>query len=191
MVAVQAKPQVEIARRRFTVEEYYRLIEAGILREGDRVELIEGEIVEMSPMKPRHANTIIKATNRLVPLVLPAAMVSVQCPIQIGTRSLPEPDLAIVRAERPADAHPAPADIFVAIEVADSSLEYDRTIKLPLYATAGIPETWLCNLGNDTIERHGTPRDGRYTQIAIFGRGDLLTSLVLPGISIPVAELLG
>ena len=190
MVAAPVQPQIEITRRRFTVAEYYRLLDAGVLGEDDRVELIEGEIVEMSPMKPRHANTIIKLTNRLVPLVLPAALVSVQCPIQVGTRSMPEPDLAIVRADRPADAHPTPAEIFVAIEVADSSLDYDRTIKLPLYAVAGIPETWLCNLSNDTIERHGTPRDGRYTQIAIFGRGDTLVSVILPGISVAVGDLL-
>ena len=191
MVAAPAKPQVEILRRRFTVEEYYRLLDAGILGEDDRVELIEGEIVEMSPMKPRHANTIERSTMRLVLAVHPTATVRVQCPIQVGTRSLPEPDLAIGRADRPTDAHPAPADIFVAIEVADSSLEYDRAINLPLYATAGIPETWLCNLGNGTIERHSAPRDGRYTQIAIFGQGNVLTSLALPGIGIPVAELLG
>lgn len=190
MVAAPATPQVEITRRRFTVEEYYRLLDAGILGEDDRVELIEGEIIEMSPMKPRHANTIERSTMRLVLAVHPDATVRVQCPIQVGTRSLPEPDLAIVRADRPTDAHPAPADIFVAIEVADSSLDYDRTVKLPLYAAAGIPETWLCNLSNDTIERHGAPRDGRYTQIAIFGRGDTLVSVVLPGISIPVDELL-
>lgn len=190
MVAAPATPQVEITRRRFTVEEYYRLLDVGILREDDRVELIEGEIIEMSPMKPRHANTITKSTNRLVPLVLPDAMVSVQCPIQVGTRSLPEPDLAIVRTERPSDVHPAPADIFVAVEVADSSLEYDRTIKLPLYAAAGIPETWLYNLSNDTIERHSEPRDGRYTQITIFGRGDTLTSVALPALTLPVVDLL-
>jgi Uma2 family endonuclease len=151
MVAAPETPQVELIRRRFTVEEYYRLLEADILHEDERVELIEGEIVAMSPMKPRHANTIINATNRLVPLVIPDAVVSVQCPIQVGTRSLPEPDLAIVRAERPTDDHPAPADIFIAIEVVDSSLDYDRTVKFPLYAAAGIPEAWLVNLTNDTI----------------------------------------
>jgi Uma2 family endonuclease len=190
MVAAPTIPQVEIIRRRFTVAEYYRLLEADILHEDERVELIEGEIVAMSPMKPRHANTIIKSTNRLVPLVLPDAVVSVQCPIQVGTRSLPEPDLAIVRAERPTDAHPTPADIFVAIEVADSSLDYDRTVKFPLYANAGIPEAWLVNLSNDTIERHSAPRDGRYTQIAIFGRADTISSLILPHLSLPIAHLL-
>ena len=190
MVAAPTIPQVEIIRRRFTVDEYYRLLEADILHEDERVELIEGEIVAMSPMKPRHGNTIERSTTNLVLAVHPIATVRVQCPIQVGTRSLPEPDLAIVRAERPTDAHPFPADIFIAIEVADSSLDYDRTVKFPLYAAAGIPEAWLVNLTNDTIERHSAPRDGRYMQIAIYGRADTITSVSLPALTIPVAQLL-
>lgn len=150
MVAVPTAPPIAIERRRFTVEEYSRLIDADVIGEDERVELIEGEIVAMSPMKPRHANTILRSTNRLVPLVLPDALVSVQCPIALGGRSLPEPDLAIIRAGLPGDAPPAPADILIAIEVADSSLDYDRMGKFPPLRGGWHPR----NLADQPDRRH-------------------------------------
>lgn len=182
---------VTFQRRRFTVEEFLRLAEVGILHEDDRVELIDGEIFEMAAIGIPHANAVADLSNLAVKLVGDVAELWAQNPILLGVRSEPQPDVALVRPQRPRNSHPAPADIFLVIEVADSSLDYDRTLKLPLYAAAGIAEAWLVDLRGRVVERHGEPRDGRYTAIQIAGRGETLASRTLPGFVLPVAAIFG
>lgn len=133
---------VQLLRRSFTVEEYHRMAEAGILREDDRVELLEGEIVEMTPIGSRHAACVDRLNQLGVRGVGPRAIVRVQSPVRLGERSEPQPDLTLLRA-RPdfyAHAHPGPADVLLIIEVAEASADADRTVKMPLYARAAIPE---------------------------------------------------
>ncbi len=190
-MAAQAPVQAQIARRRFTADEYHRMAEAGILTEDDRVELIAGEIVEMAAIGVRHADCLTALTDLLRELLGQEVSLRVQNPIHLAEGSEPQPDLALVKRRRYRQTHPTAADVLLVIEVADTSLAYDRTVKLPLYAEAGIAEAWLIDLVNDTIERHTDPRGGRYRQVAIAGRGESLASTVLPAVAIAVDAVLG
>ena len=190
MAATIQSPPTVYERKRFTVEEYHRLGEVGLLHEDDRIELIDGELVEMAAIGIAHANAIVELDELANRTVRHVARISAQNPIHLGPRSEPQPDLALIRRRRYSVTHPTPEDIFLVIEVSDSSLAYDRAIKLPLYAAAGIPETWIVDLNGLVIERHSGPREGRYTQIVIAAPGDTLASLILPAFIVSVAEIL-
>src|SRR3712207_3329118 len=150
----------EIKRHRFDVEEYHRMLEAGVLTEDDRVELIGGEIVDMTPIGWRH----VACVNRLNMLLAAFAAgkgytVSVQNPLRLAGDAEPQPDLALIK-ERPRREVPTPEDVLLVVEVAEASLTYDREIKLPLYARAGIPEVWLVDLPHRKIEVRIDPASG-------------------------------
>ena len=180
---------VDLPRWRFTVADYHRMAEVGILMEDDRVELIAGEIVEMSPTGQRHVRTVNRL-NQILSLQLGAgAFVSVQNPIRLADNSEPQPDLAVLRGGDGGTANVA--DVLLVIEVAESSRDYDRKVKLPLYAAAGIPESWLFDLVAEAIERHTEPREGGYRQIALARRDESLTSTVVPGVTFSVDAILG
>ena len=140
---------VQLVTHRFTAKDLHRLVEAGILREDDRVELLHGEIVDMPPIGPGHAAGV----NRLLNVFLPLqgerkAIISVQNPIHLGEHSEPQPDLALLKP-RPdfyAQGHPTPQEVLLVVEVMESSAGYDREVKVPLYARFGIPETWLVDV---------------------------------------------
>jgi Uma2 family endonuclease len=178
-----------IARYQFTVADYERMIEVGIFAEDDRVELLGGEIIAMSPIGHQH----VQAVNVLGHLLYAAAgtdlTVSIQNPIQLGPHDEPQPDLAVLRGVGQGLANAS--EVLLIIEVADSSRESDRTLKLPRYAAAGIPEAWLIDLGAETVERHTEPRDGYYRFAAFAMRGDTLASTVLPALTISADVVLG
>ena len=182
---------LEVARRRFTVEDYHRMAAAGILTEDDRVELIAGEIVEMSPMGPRHVDCLVVLNRLLNRLVGDEALVSVQSSIRLANDGEPEPDIALLKPRRYQESLPAAADVLLVIEVADTSLAYDRGVKLPLYAAARIPESWLFDLVGGAIERHSEPGSAGYRLIARAGRGESLTSTVLPAVTLSIDMILG
>ncbi len=142
MAATVQSPPIVYERKRFTVEEYHRLGEVGVLREDERIELIDGELIEMAAIGISHAHAVTTLTDAAAMLVSREARISVQNPIHLGPRSEPQPDLALIRRRLYSASHPTPADIFLVIEASDSSLGYDRAVKLPLYAAAGISETW-------------------------------------------------
>jgi Uma2 family endonuclease len=173
------------------VDEYERLIEIGILKEDEPVELINGEIVEMSPIGPRHIACVTRSSNWLARNTGPDIAVPTQNPIQLPIASEPQPDIVVHRAAYNDANPPTPADIILVIEVAESSLEYDRGTKLPLYAAAGIPEAWLFNLVANRIERHTDPGPGGYQSVVFAGSGQRLPSTVLPTLTFDAAELLG
>jgi Uma2 family endonuclease len=177
----------DISRRpyRFTVADYERMGEAGILTEDDRVELINGEIIEMSPIGIRHMRCVNRTGRLAERSIGDEYEVSVQNPIRLSNDGMPQPDIAIFPAQDDDAPMPTDDEVLVVIEVADSTRNFDRHTKLPLYAAAGIPEAWLFDLIGETIERHTQPADGRYTLIAVAGRGQALTSTVLPGLTIP------
>jgi Uma2 family endonuclease len=182
-----------IERRRFTIDEYHRMQDAGILREDDRVELVAGEIVAMSPVGSRHAACVRRLVHMLEQQLGARAMVDSQNPIHIEPDAEPQPDVAVLRP-RPdfyERDHPAVADILLVIEVADTSLAYDRQVKLPLYAGAGIPEAWLIDLARESVERHSLPGGQGYGQVARAGREQALPSTVLPDVVLQVDSLLG
>jgi Uma2 family endonuclease len=167
------------------------MMEAGILSESDHVELIDGEVVEVSPIGSRHA-ACVDRLNRLFNK-LEDVIVRVQSPIRLDDFSEPQPDITLLRP-RPdfyAQRHPAPSDVLLVVEVADSSTEFDRVVKLPLYAEATISEFWLVNLPEEKIEVFSQADNNTYQESQEFGRGEFVTSRILPDLSLSVDSILG
>jgi len=184
---------VRLLKGPFTVDDYHRLAELGVLGEDDRVELLDGQIVQMTPIGPDHAGCVDELTRLLSRLAGSSAIVRVQNPVILGQRGEPQPDLTLLRP-RPGGyrkAHPRPADVLLVIEVADSSLESDRDVKLPLYAAAEIPEVWLVDLVHEAIEVHREPTPEGYREMRTVTRGGTLASLQLPAVIMSVDEVLG
>ena len=181
------------ARKLFTVTEYRQMIEAGVLKEDDRVELLNGEIIEMSPIGPRHASHVDRLVNILPSKLKGKATLRVQSPIVLSDYSEPQPDLSLLkpRADFYAGGHPTPADVFVVIEVSDSTVESDRRAKIPSYALAGIAEAWLIDLVEDRIEVHSNPYNGVYQEVRIVQRGQKIISNSLPQLKLKADEVLG
>ncbi|HVG33274.1 MAG TPA: Uma2 family endonuclease [Pyrinomonadaceae bacterium] len=184
---------VQIVRRHFNVNEYYRMAAAGVLKEDDRVELIEGEIVEMNPIGSRHAACVGRLTKLLERMAGDRSIVWVQNPVQVDEYSEPLPDVALLkpRDDFYAQANPQAADVFLIIEVADSSVEYDRDIKVPLYARASVAEVWLVNLPKETIEIYSQPLEGKYLEIRLVKRGESLSAKSIPYLTIDAHAILG
>ena len=182
----------EPVRRRFTVAQFEQMGHSGILAEDDRVELIAGEIIEMAAIGQRHAACVKLLVRLLVQFFGNAAIIGAQDPIVIGDDYEPQPDLMVLkpRDDFYAGGHPTPEDVLLLIEIADSSLRFDRRVKLPLYADAGIPETWLLDLNANRIERHSNPADGAYRVVRRFRPGQTIASATVPGLSFPVSTLL-
>ena len=190
MAAIAPPATLTPQRYRFTVDQYYQLIDAGILSENDRVELIEGEIIKMAAIGPTHSWLVANLTRSLTRQTGDEIRVNVQSPIHLGPHSEPEPDLCLSRYLPGQIAHPTPADIYFVIEVADTTLAYDRDTKLPLYAAAGILEAWLFDVKARLLERHTAPHNGIYQEIARIGHGQSLASTTLPAITLAVDDLL-
>jgi Uma2 family endonuclease len=182
-----------LTRVRFTADDYHRMADAGILDEDDRVELIDGEIVRMSPVGALHAGTT-KKLNRLLSRTLgDTAVIGVQDPIRLADDTEPEPDLSVLRPRDDfyTESLPVPAEVLLLIEVADTSLLADRLVKIPRYARAGIPEVWLVDLDHRQIERHSGPTAEGYAAIKVIAEGQSLASSIVPTIVIRSADLLG
>jgi Uma2 family endonuclease len=179
-------------RHRFSVDVYEQMIDSGIFREDDPVELIRGEIIDKMPIGDGHAACVNRLTRLFVLSLGRSAIVSVQNPIRLAD-SEPEPDISLLipRDDFYASGKPRPADILLLIEVADTSLDFDREVKLPLYAEAGIRELWIVNLEEDCLEVHRNPTpDVRYCDIAVLRRGQDVEIAALPGTRIAAADLL-
>jgi hypothetical protein len=183
MVSEDRPVAASLVRHRFSVEDYYRMAEAGILTESSRVELIEGEIVEMTAIGSRHAACVKRLMHLLTARVGERAVVSVQDPVRLSAFSEPQPDLALLRPRDDfyARAHPGPQDTLLVIEVAETSAALDRGVKGPLHARAGIAEMWLADLEQDVVEVFRDPsaegyraargaRDPRIDQTGVGGR---------------------
>lgn len=177
--------------RLWTVEEYHRMIEAGILTPSDRVELLQGQIVRMSPQLPPHASTTQRTVRYLDRLLAERAYIRMQLPVMLQPNSEPEPDIAIVRfdAKEYSDRHPTPNDIFWLIEVADTSLKDDRTIKATLYANAGILDYWVLNVNTRQVHVFREPGEDGYAQEAVWDEANLLSAIAFPDIPITLSQL--
>lgn len=182
-----------ITRRKLDVAEYHRMAEAGILGPEDRVELIEGELVETAPIGAPHASTVNTLNELLVAAVGQRGIVSVQNPVRLDDHSEPEPDFAVLhrRDHRYRARPPGPDDVLLLVEVADSSLRYDRNAKLPLYAGHGIPEVWIVDVEHRLIEVHRDPTADGYATISRAGPGAVLEPALMQGVVVSVADVLG
>lgn len=154
--------------RLLTVEEYYRMAEAGILHPEERTELIEGEIIHMAPMNSPHANLCAWLNERLIKLLDASAAVRCKLPVRLNNRSEPEPDILVCKRQSYVQAHPTPHDVHLLIEVADSTYRYDRFVKVPLYASHNIPEVWLIDLSAQAIEVFRQPQGETYKTVEKF-----------------------
>ncbi len=184
---------VTLLKGPFTVDDYHRMAECGILGEDDRVELVNGQVVEMSPIGNRHASTVGRLTELFGQRKGGQAILWVQNPIRLGRHSEPQPDVCLPRprADFYGGGHPEAADILLLVEVADTSADYDREVKIPLYARAGVPETWLVNLPTERIEVYRNPGPEGYADVRTAGRGDRLTPLLLDDVTLGVGDILG
>lgn len=176
-------------RRLLTVDEYHRMGEAGILTEDDRVELIEGELVAMAPIGSEHVATTNVLNRLLVVAVGDSAIVSVQNPVRLTQHSEPQPDFAVLKPRDYRAMLPRPEDTLLAIEVANTSLGYDRTVKLALYARSGIPEVWIINLAAKEVEVYRAPAGDRYTSASTVSQTGSVAIVAVPNVLIPVARI--
>ena len=179
---------------KYTVAEYHVMGEKGILTPDERVELIDGEIVLMPPMSSPHASVVNRITQLLIRSVgADETVVWCQCPMTFPVNTEPEPDVALLRPRE--DFYrsnlPMPQDSLLLIEVSLATLRYDRTVKLPLYAIARIPEVWIVNLADNVVEVYRNPEGSAYQETALFHTGEQVSPEAFPHLVLPVAELLG
>lgn len=183
--------QVERPRRLFTVDEYHRMADAGIFGPEERVELIEGEIIQMSPIGPRHAGCVINLTRLLVTRLGDRAVVSPQNPVVIRPRSEPQPDMLVLRRREVSysRAHPTPEDVLLAIEVADTTLRSDRIVKGRLYARSRIAEYWLIDVNAERVDVFRAPDGEAYADLRSFARGAHVAPIAFPDVALAVDDL--
>ncbi|MDP9436953.1 MAG: Uma2 family endonuclease [Actinomycetota bacterium] len=174
------------APHRFTVDEYHRMAETGLLAPDARVELIEGEVIDVPPIGPPHASVVDRLTRLLVLGLAESAIVRVQGPVRLSDISEPQPDLTVLapRADFYALATPRPEDVLLAVEVSASSLRFDTQVKLPLYARSGVPAVWLVDVGAGTVLVATAADDGRYRDQRTAGPGE---TLQVPGSTLKLA----
>ena len=191
-IAPVPPPAIVRETRKFTVAEYFRMAEAGILREKERVELIDGEVLIMPPMGHYHIGGVARYARVFISRAANRYTVLIQSTIRLGAHFAPEPDLVLVkyREDDYYFAHAGPEDVLLIIEVADSSLAHDRAVKARRYGQAGIPETWILNLPEDCLERFTEPGPEGYARHHILRRGDTVRLAALPDLELAVAELL-
>lgn len=178
---------------RFTVDDLERMVEAGILKEDDRVELIDGEIIEMTPPGSRHAACVRRLNALLARLLHGQEILSVQDPLRLGGVLQPQPDIAVLR---PRDdfysrSHPEASDTLLVIEVADSSVMYDRNVKARLYASAGVPEYWLVDLTRAEVTVHTRPAGDLYRDVRTVSRSATVRATTVSGLDVRVEDLFG
>ena len=180
-----------IKRRQITVDEYYRMGEAGLIAPDERVELIEGEIIDMAPIGSDHASFVNQLNALLAQAVSGKAILSVQNPIRLNNRSEPEPDFAILkfRDDYYRKQHPTPADTLLIVEVSNTSERYDREIKLPLYARHAVPEVWVISIEQKNLSIYRSPTGDRYQHEQTTDAPGRVTVFALPDVSVDLSTL--
>ena len=177
-------------RYKLSIEDYHKLGEVGILDEDSRVELIEGDLIEMAPIGVPHMRCVNRLNRMLVAAVGEAAIVSTQNPVTLPPRSEPQPDFALLKpSAENAGRVPHPEDVLLVVEVADTTLAYDRRTKLPLYAKSGIVEVWIVDVNAETIEAYRVPGEAGYARKTVYGREASISPAQLPVVSIRVDDI--
>ena len=186
---------MELARKHYpiSVEMYHIMAEHGAFAPDERVELIDGEIIAMSPIGSRHARVVDYLNRFLSKVVESSYIVRIQNPIIATDNSEPQPDVSILlyRDDFYSKAHPTGSDVAVVIEVSDSTVTFDRSRKIPKYAAAGIPEAWLIDLESEHVEVHSMPKESAYGLVKIYLRGETAVSETIANMTLPVDDILG
>ena len=180
------------AQHRFNVRAYYRMAESGVLPPDSRVELLNGRIFDMSPIGPAHGGTVKRLSRIFNALANGRWLVSTQDPVRLDDHSEPEPDVALLQPS-PDDytsRHPRSEEVFLLIEVSDSTLEYDREEKLPAYGRAGVAEVWIVNLNEPSLEVYRDPHFNGYSSKSVLGAGDQVAPQAFSDVLVSVGELL-
>ena len=192
MAVKTVQAQTEHQPRLITVEQYEQMVQAGVFPEDDRIELIEGQMINMSPIGASHSGQV-KGLNRLLAkYVTEAALISIQDPIRLP-QSEPQADLALLKPKDDfyAGGHPAASDVLLVVEVSDTTADYDLNVKIPLYGRSGIAEAWLIDLASRSIEVYRGPSRAGFREKQTYAPGDELAPLALPDVRLGVAEILG
>jgi Uma2 family endonuclease len=184
---------VSISRRRFTADDFHKMAACGILAEDDRVELLDGDIVEMTPIGLRHLARVDRLNDVLAHRLHGRAIVRVQGSIRLDLRSEPQPDLILLKHQPDFYERIAatPGDVLLVIEVGDTSVDFDRDVKLPLYAHAGIREVWLVNLPGECLEVYASPEGAIYRDARVLRRGEAIAPTALPDLVLQLDDVLG
>lgn len=186
-----SQPYPQPRRLRFSVDDFYRMIEMGMIDEYEKSEIIDGEMVPKMTIGDRHAVAVNRLNRSLAKLLPESVLLSVQNPLRVTDFDEPEPDIVLADLNKfDGNRHPRPSETFLVIEVSDSSLKQDREVKLPLYAEAGIAEVWIVNLRDNVIEVHQNPNLGMYQQVKIFKAGEQVKSAVLPQLVLEVDSII-
>ena len=190
MTTATAAPAQAPTRRRFTVAEYYAMAKAGILNENDRVELLDGDIIRMTPIGDWHAANVDLLNHSLNKILNDRAIVRVQGPARLNPNSEPQPDVLLMRWRDDfyRGGHPRPSDILLLIEVSDTTIDYDRTAKLSAYARAGIPEVWIISRDDRRIESYTNPSEGTYSNIRHATPTDTIAPQAFPDVTLKVGQ---
>jgi Uma2 family endonuclease len=180
------------SKHRFSVTEYYRMAETGVLRPDARVELLNGEIIDMSPIGPSHAGMVKRFIRIFSKLARDRWTIAAQDPLRLDDQSEPEPDFMLLKLadDDYTNHHPVPADVFLLVEVSDSTIEYDREEKLPAYGRAGVGEVWIVNLNEALFEIYREPHFTGYARKTVLRAGEQAAPLAFPDVLVDVAEML-
>lgn len=185
----QAYPQP--VKLRFSVDEYYKMIELGLIKNYEKAEIIDGELIQKMTIGDRHAFVVDILNRFFIRNVSENIFVRIQNPLRVSDYDEPEPDIALTDLTKyDGKRHPRPAETLLVVEVSDTTLRYDRDVKLALYAEAEIPEVWIVNLPNNIIEVHQKPSNGIYQLTEIFKPGEILSSAILPDLKLEVEKIL-
>ena len=191
IIAESEQAAVLAGKRQFTTKECLAMVSAGILCKEERVELLDGVLICMAPIGQYHVGGTIWLTRLLIQALGDLALVQPQCPIYLNDRSAPEPDLAVVRWRPISESSfSSPADVYLVIEIADSSLRYDSGPKLASYAEAGIPEVWIANLRAREVIANANPAGTEYTSVHTYRSGDSISPLAFPDVSLAVDDFM-
>ena len=188
-----AAMQAQITRHKFTSDEFHLMAKARIFKHDARLELIEGDIIEMAPIGSRHAACVKRTSSLMQPGRTASYLLGVQDPVQLNDGCEPQPDISVLhyRSDYYVDAHPRPEDILLIIEVCDTTLEYDREHKVPMYARWGVPEVWLADLTGGRIEVYRAPGPDEYGRRFVAAGDDTLSPELLPQLHLTPREILG
>ncbi|MGC2235892.1 MAG: Uma2 family endonuclease [Pyrinomonadaceae bacterium] len=190
---VEVEKVLPVVPKRFRVEDFRKMTEAGILPEESGWEVIDGYLIDKTSIGSKHASTVKRLSKMLRDSARDLAIISVQDPIYIDDYNEPEPDIALLKPREDfyAESHPTPEDVLLLIEVSDSTIEYDREIKKNLYAGAGIIEFWLVNLRDNTVEVFSSPKNGNYRLTRILEPGETIEAAAVENLTMPINDILG